>query len=120
MAEQSASGTWVGRNLCQQSRLSPITVTLASIGAPEVGPILPPKRSGNSAPSPASKQSRTAIGSQSGPSTASCASRSISRRRIVVLSDGAPPPALSAGAALTTGATLEASAVEKPASVLRD
>ena len=41
-------------------------------------------------------------------------SRSIRRRRIVVLSDGAPPPALSAGSAITTGLPLNASAASMP------
>ena len=105
-AAQSPSGTCVGPKLCQQSRASRATVTVASTGAPDAGPILPPKRSGNVAPSPASKHSLTAIGSQIGPTAAPSTLRSIRWRRMVVLSDGAPPPALSAGSASTTGATL--------------
>jgi len=41
----------------------------------------------------------------------------MSLRRIVVLSDGAPPPALSAGSAMTTGASLNSSAAVIPSSM---
>ena len=41
--------------------------------------------------------------------------RSIRWRRMLVLSDGAPPPALSAGSAITTGGRLLATAARHPA-----
>jgi hypothetical protein len=72
---------------------------------------LPPNRSFSLPPSPASKQKRTAIGSQIGASAAPSILRSISRRRITVESDGAPPPALSEGSAITTGNVPPASAL---------
>ena len=56
------------------------TSTSASMGWPEVTAVLPPKRSWSFAPSPAAKQKRTAIGSQSGPTAAPSTLRSIRRR----------------------------------------
>ena len=66
-------------------------------------PTLPPNRNGSRAPSPASNASRTAIGSQIGATAAPCTPRAIRRCRKVVLSEGAPPPALSVVSAITIG-----------------
>jgi hypothetical protein len=66
-AAQSPTGTCVGPNLCQPSRFRPMISTSASTGWPELGAILPPNRRPIRAPRPASKQMRTAIGSQIGP-----------------------------------------------------
>ena len=118
-AAQSPRGTLVGPKLCQQSRFKAVTSTRASTGCPDARPILPPMRRGKLAPTPASKQSRTAIGSQIGPIAALLAPLSISWRRMLVLSEAAPPPALSAGSASTTGAPACSMAARTPSATLK-
>ena len=78
-------------------------MTSASTGAPEVMAVLPPKRNGSVVPTPAAWQNCTATGSHSGPTQASLRPRSSSRRMTLVLSDAAPPPALSDESATTVG-----------------
>ena len=78
-------------------------MTRRSTGSPDATPHLPPMRSVKIAPFPASMQNCTACGSQKQPITAPCTPRSTRRRRIAVLSAGAPPPALSATSANTIG-----------------
>ena len=78
------------------------TVAITSSGAPEESPDLPPMRSANRAPAPASSQASAAIGSHSAPTTASVIPRANIARSRLALSPGAPPPGLSAVSAKTT------------------
>ena len=99
----SPSGTIAPAKVWCASGTQRITSTSASTGGPENVATLPPNRNGSRAPSPASNASRTAIGSQIGATAAPCTPRAIRRCRKVVLSEGAPPPALSVVSAITIG-----------------
>jgi len=101
-AAQSPSGTRLGPKVCQQSRARHLTSTMASIGAPDAGAVLPPKRSGNCAPCPASKHRRTAMGSQIG---TDCRTVELALDKVtqdVRIIGGRATPALSSGSAITT------------------
>ena len=117
MVAQSPRGTFASTKVWCAWRRSAVTVTSASTGGPELGAILPPKRSRSRPPSPAMKHSRTAIGSHSGPSATPVTPRSIRRRRIQVESPGAPPPGLSEGSAQTTVPVADCSASMTPSGV---
>ena len=79
------------------------TLARASIGGPDCGPSLPPSRMSSSAPSPTSKASFTAPGSQNMAMAASFTLPSSSDFRMKVESEAAPPPALSDTSASTIG-----------------
>ena len=79
------------------------TLARASIGGPDCGPSLPPSRMSSSAPSPTSKASFTAPGSQNMPMAASFTFLSSRAFRMKVESEAAPPPALSDTSASTMG-----------------
>ena len=108
-AAQSPTGTWVGPKLCQASRLRPM---ISTIGVDRLArsSARSCRRSAARSSRPARHRSRCArrSGSQIGPRQAFSTLLSIRWRRMSVLSDGAPPPALSAGSAITTGRSLKA------------
>ncbi|MNS89702.1 hypothetical protein D3C72_1237220 [compost metagenome] len=88
---------------CECASTTFITVTCRSIGSPEAGPHLPPRRSSKLAPTPASRHSCTAPRSHTPPKATSPMPRSTTARSMKVLSLVAPPPGLSAVSAMTTG-----------------
>ena len=76
---------------------------MASTGSPVKGADFAPKRSGITAPSPATKQSCTAIGSQIVPTATPSAPRADQLAQETVASPAVPPPGLSQTSAMTTG-----------------
>ena len=121
IAAQSPSGTLVGPKLCQQSAARPITVDAWHRWAGRT-PDRSCRRSAAGRWRRARHRSTAARrrGPRSDPAPHRSALRAISSRRMLVLSEGAPPPALSEGSAITTGAALKASAAATPPLVSRN
>ena len=121
-AAQSPTGTCVGPKLCQASRFRPDRPRPRHrSAAPEVGAILPPKRrpirGAETGVEAEAHGDRIPDRPEAGASRRCC---SIRCRRMSVLSDGAPPPALSAGSAITTGRSLKATPSPTPAATSND
>ena len=120
---ESPQGMRIGSPCCGHfwimSSTMPFTETVRSSGSPDIGPILPPSRRSSVAPTPPDMATCTAIGSHIIATPASLIPRSSIALSMNVASLGAPPPALSARSAITTGPAAEAAACVNASSMDR-
>ena len=108
MRAASPNGTTLSPKRISAPGTKRSTSTVASTGSPVKGADFAPKRSGITAPSPATPQSCTATGSQIVPTATPSAPRASSSCRITVASPAVPPPGLSQASAITTGPAVAA------------